>query len=322
MDEQDYRYGVIVRGHPSETRRVCIYAKAFETYLGADASSDYEAYLSAFTYPEAFCRHVEAVGFAKYDGPLWARYISLDFDNEKDPGAAIQSAQRLLHFIEVTANGDLDAVVVTYSGNKGCHVRLPIGGLLTEPRPDFPKVCKSFCALLAEAAGVSHLDTKIYDTSRLLRLPNTRHPKTGQLCVLILASDFVQMDPMAVINMGKGGRRDGQPLRAYDETWCDWTLQDYWNRAIDLVKPQTARRGDAEDFTDLNRQTLEFIREGAEIGERNNRLFQAAANLAEFGADERLTRALLIEAARDTGLPLREIESAIQAGVRSGGNIR
>ncbi len=319
MNTSDFTAGVIVRGHPSGTRKVCPWDEAFSIYLSGDAASDEECYLSAFTYPKAdYIAHVRQHGFAGYTGPAWGRYVTLDFDCQSNPSDAIASAQRLLFYIEAKAAGDLDAMLVAYSGGKGCHVRLPIGGLLTVPSPDFPKICKAFCLLLCREAGAAHLDSGIYDAARLFRLPNTRH-KSGRLCVPIPAGDFIKMDAGAVIALGEGGRRDGTPSRPYTDTWCSWELQPYWDKAADFVAAKAASVPDkASERDSLNRATLEFIADGAANGERHNRLFQAAANLGEFGASEKLAAALLVEAARDSGLPSREIADTIAAGVAHG----
>ena len=320
MNTDDFSMGVICRGHPSSARRVCNWDAAFMDYLSGDAASDDECYSSAFIYPKAeYIAHVRAHGFRGYQGPIWARYIPMDFDCESNPADAIEAARRLVSFIEAKASGDLDAVIVCYSGAKGVHVRLPIGGLHTAPGPDFPKICKGFAALLCQDAGVSHLDTAIYDGARLFRMPNSRHGKTGRLCVPIPAADFIRMDAGAVIALGDGGRRDGTPSRAYSETWCSWELQPYWDKAADFVSRKAASiPGAASERDSLNRATLEFIADGAANGERHSRLFSAACNLGEFGADERLARALLVEAARDSGMPMKEITDTIAAGVAHG----
>lgn len=320
MNTSDFTAGVIVRGHPSGTRKVCPWDEAFSIYLSGDATSDDECYLSAFCYPRAdYIAHVRQHGFKEYTGLVWARYIPLDFDSEENPASAIEAAQRLLCYIEAKASGDLDAVIVTYSGGKGCHVRLPIGGLHTAPGPDFPRICKGFAALLCHDARVSHHDSKIYDGARLIRMPNSRHGKTGRLCVPIPPGDFVKMDAGAVIRLGDGGRRDGMPSRPYSDTWCSWELQPYWDRAADFVARKAAAvPGNGSERDSLNRATMEFVRDGAANGERHNRLFQAAANLGEFGASEKLAAALLMEPARDSGLPLKEVTDTIAAGVRHG----
>lgn len=320
MDEFTFRFGVIVRGAPSSQRRVCSsWDAAFAAYLGGDAASDSECYLSSFTYPADFVAHVKAHGFAGYRGPVLARYIPLDFDCEENPLAAIEGAQRLLRWLEGAASADLSAVIATYSGGKGAHIRLPIGGILAAPGPDFPKTAKAFAMLLAREAGAAHLDKCIYDAARILRLPNTRHPRSGKLCVPFSGADFAAMNPQAIIAAGDGGRRDAVPVKGPDETWCDWTLQDFWNRASAWVSKQAAALpASADGRTELNRATMDFIREGAGNGQRHQRLFSASANLGEFGASEKLARALLLEAARDSGLSVQEIESTIASGVAHG----
>ncbi len=320
MDTCDFTAGAICRGCPSSARKICDWGAAFMNYLSGDAPSDDECYLSAFCYPKAdYIQHVKQHGFRGYQGPIWARYIPMDFDCESNPADAIEAARRLLCYIEGKASADISAVVVTYSGSKGVHVRLPIGGLRTAPGPDFPKICKDFAALLCQDAGVSHLDTAIYDKTRLLRMPNSRHPKTGRLCVPIPAADFVRMDAGAVIALGEGGRRDGTPSRPYSDTWCDWELQGVWNRAADYVARKAAAvPGNGSERDSLNRATLEFIADGAANGERHSRLFSAACNLGEFGASEKLAVALLMEAARDSGMPMKEIADTIAAGVAHG----
>lgn len=319
MQEADFLHGVIVRGAPSSQRKVCrCWDAAFTAFLGGDAASDAECYLSAFTYPADFVKHVKAHGFAGYGGPMWARYIPLDFDCEENPLAAIEAAQGFLRWLEGAASADLSAVIATFSGWKGAHIRLPIGGIHATPSPDFPKVCKAFAMLLARAAGAAHLDKGIYDAARILRLPNTRHPKTGRLSVPFSGEDFAAMKPEAIIAAGAGDRRDAVPVKGPDETWANWELQHFWNRASDWVTRQAAAVPVADGRVYLNRATMDFIREGACNGQRHQRLFQSAANLGEFGASERLARALLFEAARDSGLPVKEIESTIESGVKHG----
>lgn len=317
MNREGFNHGVIVRGGPSSGRKVCAWRKAFETYLGGDATTDGEGYLSMFTYPADFLDHVKENGFAGYRGPVFAEYICLDFDNEADPPAAIGNAQKLLRWLEYGAAADLARVIACFSGGKGAHLYLPVSGIQAEPAALFPKVCKAFALLLARDARLEFLDAGIYDAARLFRLPNTRHGKTGLLKLPFSGADFVALNPAAIVDLARGDRRDALPP-ADPGSWCDWTLRDYWNRAAAYVEKQANAAPAARQKHDLNRGTLEFIQEGAHNGERHNRLFQAAANLAEFGADERLARALLTEAARDSGLSLAEIESTIAAGVKHG----
>ena len=67
----------------------------------------------------------------------------------------------------------------------------------------------------------------------------------------------------------------------------------------------------------MNRLTLEFIRDGADNGERHKLLFSAAANLAEFGCPGPLAHALLTEPARDGGLSPSDVRRQKESGVDS-----
>lgn len=313
----EFKHGVIVRGGPSSGRKVCAWRKAFETYLAADAANTNEAYLSMFTYPAAFLEHVQVNGFAGYAGPVSAGYICLDFDNAADPEGAIFNAQKLTRWIECKAAADIRQVIGCFSGGKGAHLYLPASGFVIEPGPLLPKICKALALLLARDAHLEYLDSGIYDAARIFRLPNTRHGKTGLLKIPFTGEDFVKLQPSAIMDLARGEPRDAL-IKTDGTAWCDWNLQDYLNRATNYISKQATAAPAASQKADLNRATLEFIQDGAHNGERHNRLFQAAANLAEFGADVRLARALLLEPARDSGLPLTEVESTISAGVNHG----
>ncbi|NLF56360.1 MAG: hypothetical protein GX580_01850, partial [Candidatus Hydrogenedens sp.] len=99
--------------------------------------------------------------------------------------------------------------------------------------------------------------------------------------------------------------------------WCDWALGGLWGTAHNEAKTR-AVSVDPAARVDLNRDTLAFIRDGAANGERERRLFQAAANLGEFGADERLACALLMPSALDSGLAPGEARRAVAGGVAHG----
>lgn len=93
-----------------------------------------------------------------------------------------------------------------------------------------------------------------------------------------------------------------------------------WTDAATLVRQETEakaqRRAAVADGTpSLNRQTLDFIRDGADTGDRHRLLFSAAANLAEFGCPPALARALLTEAALDSGLSPSDVRRQIECGL-------
>jgi hypothetical protein len=94
-------------------------------------------------------------------------------------------------------------------------------------------------------------------------------------------------------------------------------MEDDWREAAACLERDWAGLcGCARtDGRRLQRDTLEFIRAGAQEGERHTRLFRAAGNLREFGAPPALIDALLSEAALDSGLPPSEVVRQIRCGI-------
>jgi hypothetical protein len=156
----------------------------------------------------------------------------------------------------------------------------------------------------------------IYDAVRIFRAPNTRHAKTGLYKIPIPADELLHISADAVRRLAAEPRPGDVPEPG---TWCDWEVSGWWTRAQGAAAQEAARKPvDNADRVDLNRATLDFITGGAVNGERERRCFMAAANLAEFGADERLAAALLMGAALDAGLAPLEAKRAIAGGVKHG----
>jgi serine/threonine protein kinase HipA of HipAB toxin-antitoxin module len=95
------------------------------------------------------------------------------------------------------------------------------------------------------------------------------------------------------------------------------TAVDDWQLAVDVARQQSevVRQRRADASATLNRQTFDFIRHGASVGDRHRLLFSAAANLAEFGCPPALAHALLSEPGLDAGLPPGEVRRQIECGL-------
>jgi len=317
MNANPFTYGFRVAGGPQEKRKLITWAKAFAAHCVGDVSTG-EAYLSAWTYG------LELVGYlakhestAGYTGPCFADLLPLDIDGKGvDPlPDAVERTAKLLAWLECQG-ADLSNLSCWFSGKKGFHVLLPVTGLAgAEPGHDFHKIVRAFVARIGQESGANP-DLAIYDKLRLFRAPNTRHPATGLFKVSIRAEELLRISADGVRAFAASPR----PCEAPEpEAWCDWNLGGhggYWGKGLQEASAIAVEaRQPATERTALNRATLDFIRCGAPNGEREVRLFQAAANLAEFGSDERLTRALLLETALDSGLSPNEAAHAITRGI-------
>jgi hypothetical protein len=325
-------YGFRVMGGPDNARHPVDYGKAFAAYCQADpaARPEVPAYLSAFTFPIEFCRHLGATGSTRdYRGPVGVPSIKWDIDracldvstlsetpyvfNAHSIDAALHDTRRLASFLVDHYLLDDDDLLIGFSGLKGCHVELPVGGMV-EPSPAANVVCRLFAQHVADEIGVV-IDTGVYDKVRPFRAWNSRHPKTG------LHKIRVGLDALLVSTAESIVRRAVEPVPFDPPVPAPSpSLASDWEKAARTVRRQVEKRrerraGPAD--LGVNALTRQLIVEPAavEVGDRHRRLFSAAANLAEFESADDLILAVLTEPGFDIGLPPREVERQIRTGI-------
>lgn len=129
-----------------------------------------------------------------WDGPVWALFMPIDIDRV-DLDEALGALQQLLFYWGV-CGCPLSSLRIYFSGAKGFHVHIPeavFGGF--PKRWDLPLVLRVLAEKLRGDVG---LDTSIYQTNRLWRLPNSRHASSG-LFKRLLTVDEVRTLGMAQI---------------------------------------------------------------------------------------------------------------------------
>lgn len=311
-------YGFRIVGATSEPRRLVNATAAFSGYCTCDdkAEVNREAYLSAFQFGNDFRQHLEQTGSTRdYGGECWSPWLWFDLDRP-NIGDALHDARRLaVGLIERFALAD-DALLLFFSGSKGFHVGLPTSLWLPEPSTTFHKIARRFCENQATRAGIV-IDTGVYDRVRAFRAPNSRHPKTG------LHKRALSLDELLGLKIETIIERAAEPLAIELPTApaFNQTAAGDWQQATAAVEQSTQAivERKANGLPTLNRQTLEFIREGAIVGDRHRLLFSAAANLAEFGCSFDLAFALLNEAGLDAGLPPKDVRRQIECGLSAKG---
>lgn len=127
-------------------------------------------YTSLYTYDKSAKELFDEKGsIAGYNGPASSNSLFFDFDCKEDPEKAkqdtIQLCGRLISKGVVAEN-----VSIHFSGNKGFHLEL-----LTD-REFSPDDMKNICKGLTE--GLNTFDSQIYNTTRIVRINNTRHQST------------------------------------------------------------------------------------------------------------------------------------------------
>jgi hypothetical protein len=148
---------------------------------------------------------------------------------------------------------------------------------------------------------------------RLLRAPNSKHAATGFHKRRLAFEELMHLDLAGITDRAKEPEAFEIPAPPAPHPKA---LEDWRRAALAVEERELARKQPAAAPARLQRATLEFIREGAEKGERADRLFKAAANLREFGAPAALVTELLEEAALDSGLSPKEVRKQISDGIR------
>jgi hypothetical protein len=321
MTSTPFRFGFRIVGRVSAKRWPVDAGAALAAYAACDPRAEVgrESYLSAFWFGADSRDHLTQTGSTKgFNGVCWSPHIWWDIDSEDDPQAALDGARRLAATIlERYAALDDDSLLLFFSGAKGFHVGLPT---FWQPAPslDFHRVARQFAEGIAQLAGVT-IDTSVYDKVRAFRAPNSRDPKTG------LHKRRLSFDELTALSLDGIRQLAGRaepfdlpaPTATSERAAADWqaAITAVSRQSEEKVRRRAAAAGGAET---LNRLTLDFIRDGANEGDRHRLLFSAAANLAELGCPPALAHALLTEAALDCGLSPSDVRRQIDCGLRHG----
>lgn len=310
-------YGFRILGNCTNDRRLIDWPSAFVAYSQCDerAEVNREAYLSAFKFGDDFARYLNETGSTKgYTGETGAAWLWFDIDREDDIDAATADARKLAAALSHGYGIEGDALLCFFSGSKGYHVGFPLS-VCRSPAPsaNFHDVCKRFALSVAEPLGVS-IDVKVYDRVRAFRAPNSRHQKTGLHKRHLAFDALMNLRPARLIEMAA----EPEPFEIPDPPEPVRLAVDHWAAAVAAVTGQheaIRQRRETIGAAKLNRQTADFIRDGAADGDRANRLFSAAANLAEFASVEELAFELLTEPGLDSGLSPSEVQRQIECGL-------
>lgn len=318
MTASPFNVGAFVQGAPTSPRALVRHDQLLNAYAdGAMAEKDEarEAYLSHFTFGPEIQAHFRANrnSVARFAGACCARSLILDIDRP-NLSEALADARRLVTAIHQRFPELADEVPVYFSGGKGFHVSAELTHA-PPPAVGFQHVAKTFAESLAARAGVK-IDTGIYDINHIVRLPNTRHPKTGLFKRRIDSNALFVLDLPGILELAKHPAGDGIPTaeRTAPQLAIDWREAEGL-----AARNAAARAAVRRDFGTADerapRYLLDFLRFGVDVGERHRALFCAAAWLTEQGAPPSLCFALLTEAGRDVGLSPKDVDRQIACGI-------
>lgn len=138
-------------------------------------SKDSDWYTSVYYYgPEAKTHYDKNNNsIADYTGKALTNKLIFDFDKKDEVEKAKEEVRTLLNFLSKQGVDVVTSTNVFFSGHKGFHVEVLINKELT------PSELKVICTNIAKELNLTTFDPKIYNTTRLIRIPNTKHQVTS-----------------------------------------------------------------------------------------------------------------------------------------------
>ncbi len=307
------QYGYRIVGTLTSERRLVVATVALLAYAQCDqrAEIETESYLSAFCFGDDFREHLATTRSTKdFAGECWSDWLWFDID-QPDIDLALDDARKIVDWI---SDHWLIVPMVFFSGSKGFHVGVPTSLWAPEPSDRFHRYCRQLATMIATECGGS-IDEGVYDRVRAFRAPNSTHPKTGLHKRYLTISQLYGLDASGVVELAQQPMAFDLPAMPAQRS----VVTEYWQAAIAAVDAETVTTRQNVERSTLNRSTLDYIRDGAEHGDRHRMLFSAAANLAELGCTAQLAVALLSEPSLSSGLPASDVRRQIECGLRHGG---
>lgn len=246
-------------------------------------------YASTFFYTEEHKKQFEASGSIRGIENVTTTKLYWDFDS-KDPNEALQDAKELVSRLSE------DVAEIYFSGNKGFHVLVHTDKEMT------PEVVAFAAQKLGD--GLKTLDLSVYNASRILRIPGTKHQKSG-LYKFPLSED--QLFDESLENIKEASKDLNNANESF--TWKIYRLAD---ELVTLPIKPTKEKTPVPSTLDLSQKPAHWkpykwaLAQGHfESGERHQALMVIAATCRGLGYDKETTyyicKAALKKQAERTG---------------------
>lgn len=122
-----------------------------------------------------------------YKGAVTTNEITFDIDS-KDLEISRANTIKLLDYLESQGLYNDRAAKIAFSGSKGFHIHINTEHTFT------PTELKRFCMYIAKQVKFNKnevkIDSQVYNTNRIFRIPNTPHEKSGLFKVEMLSQDI------------------------------------------------------------------------------------------------------------------------------------
>lgn len=151
-------------------------------------------YISLYEYNEEHLEHFKRNKSVAGLSGLKTKRLLFDFDDSKDINRAKNDAIETCNRLIKNGISD-DKIQIAFSGNKGFHVSVVLNEYLT--RQEFVNIVFNI------AGDLKTFDQRINDEARIIRVPLTKHPKTGLHKIPLTFNELKDMSVKAIQELAK-----------------------------------------------------------------------------------------------------------------------
>jgi hypothetical protein len=266
--------------------------------------SDDDYYISTYIYGEDAKKLYEEKKSLKGFRNVKTDKIWFDLDSEGNLELAREETKELVSRLKKTGIKE-SSIDIFFSGGKGFGVEVKINKMLNRTQVEH-------LAINTFGKGLETLDTTLYDENQILRVPNTKHPKTGLYKVQLTAKQLEL--PIVAIQL-------------YAKTTHDLLLKDVsiLKEELLVIPEPTKAKVDLEALNfDISKRPTHWRdykwallnAHMVKDNERHQALMVIAATCRGLGYDETLTKAMCLtfdekfQASTGKG-PVEDLESNI-----------
>lgn len=236
-----------------------------------------ETFSSVFVHSHEFVDYHDADGGKKgYAGKVKTDFIPFDFDYEPNQEKAFHEVVQLINYLLSEYQVYPEQLRLFFSGNKGFHLLLvsPEMARLSEEKIfDIPTLTKAIALKVADQ--FTTMDKVIYDTTRLFRLPNTKHGVTGLYKIPITANiEFIKIKELAKNKI----KCEFLPITEFSEN-------KYILKLIESCSKISSELINKSQWHYTGNQLIDGIINGFPQGERNKGLFSLGRVFFSRGID-------------------------------------
>lgn len=219
-----------------------------------------------------------------YLGKHIADAFCFDFDSENSIAVKNEVIKFCL-YLESQFELPMDNIHISFSGNKGYHVTIPIEAFTDKPEPKehFYKIYKSIAIELTE--GFQFVDTKIYEMRRIFRLINTINSKSGLYKIPLSFDELDNCSIQEIRDLAKKPRKiDSLPISEIGVNKYLNELFEKWNNHYFIAPPK---------IEENNKNLFLDILKGVGEGDRNDSAIKLSGMLIKNGIDREFITGIL-----------------------------